>query len=173
MTVERTTIDNKITYNISSKVSLRLLFKFTVDYQSSAEYKEDILQKELLEQKMNGSSQNVSSIEKKGEHYLHILNGVSSREAGPIKYTVSAIYYNEPYPNQKVFSSLFGQHLTFKQIGDHVYELQSPDGLNTYTYTNGICTEVKIVRDFATFYFKMSSETLLSVKNKDEAIVGN
>jgi len=85
---------------------------------------------------------------------------------GSIDYSVAAVYYQEPTDGQKVYSPQFGENLQFEKKSDGVYELESPDGLNEYYYTNGICTEVKVFRDFAKFSFVMKPESLVAVKEK-------
>lgn len=173
MKVERRTYGSDVEYYIDSKVVFRLLFSFTIDFESASLYKNGVLERESANRKLNGSTQKASAIVKKGENYSHTLNDVTTPEKGPITYSVSTIYFNEPYPNQKVFSPQFGKYLVFEKVGEHVYEMESPDGTNVYTYMNGICTEVKVIRDFAKFYFKMTPETLYAVRNKVDSIVGS
>ncbi|MEM9339672.1 MAG: DUF6134 family protein [Bacteroidota bacterium] len=172
MKVARNAYNNEVNYRIESKVSFRILFRFTIDFESSSKYVDGVLERESTIRQLNGSTQKASAIIKQGDDYSHTLSDVTSIEKGPITYSVASIYFVEPTPDQKVFSPQFGKYLTFEKVDEHVYELESPDGLNTYTYMNGICTEVKVARDFATFYFKMTPETLLAVKNREETIVG-
>ena len=172
MTVERRAYNNEVEYYIQSKVVFRILFSFTIDFESSSLYSNGILERESTIRKLNGATQKSSAILKKDEDYSHTLNDVTSFEEGPISYSVSSIYFVEPEPDQQVFSPQFGKYLTFEKIGEHLYELESPDGTNTYTYMNGICTEVKVSRDFATFYFRMTPETLYAVKNQTDSLVG-
>lgn len=172
MTVERRSYNNQIDYDIKSKVVFRILFSFTVDYESSSQYVNNILEKESTINKLNGSTQKSSTIVRNGIDYLHTQNDITTPQKGPIDYSVAAIYYNEPYPGQKVYSPQFGSYLTFEKVGDHQYKMESPDGTNLYTYMNGICTEVKVSRDFAKFYFRMTPETFYAIKNEMDSIVG-
>lgn len=172
MTVERKTYNDEVEYHINSKVIFRLLFTFTIDYESSAYYKNNILQRESALNQLNGSTQKSSALIKKGDDYSLTLNDNTTFHKGPITYSVSSIYYEEPEDGEKVYSPQFGEYLTFEEIEDHVYRMESPDGTNIYTYMNGICTEVKVSRDFAKFYFKMAPETLYAVKSKQDSIVG-
>ncbi len=172
MTVERRSNQNYIEYHIKSKVVFKILFSFTVDFECSSQYVNNQLEREATVNKLNGSVQKSSEIVKDGNRYLHTQNDVTVAMEGPIDYSVGAIYHNEPYPGQKVYSPQFGQYLTFEEIDDHVYKMESPDGTNVYTYMNGICTEVKVSRDFAKFYFKMSPETFYALKNEGDSIVG-
>lgn len=173
MTVERRSYENQVEYTVKSKVVFRIIFAFTVEYDSYAVYENDVLKRESTTNKLNGSTQKSSTIIKNGENYLHTQNDNTTPEDGPIPYSVAAIYHIEPTPGQKVYSPQFGKYLTFEKVRDHVYKMESPDGINVYTYMNGICTEVKVSRDFAKFYFKMAPETFYAVENKVDSIVGS
>lgn len=166
MTVKRTTTDNQVYYEIESEVTFRILFSFTVDYESTSEYRGGKLIKEYTHSKLNGSTQKESSIWHNGQNYTHDYEGVKSSVEGPISYSVAAIYFREPRDGQKVYSPQFGVDLQFEKISDGVYELESPDGTNEYHYTNGICTQVKVYRDFAKFSFDMTPESLVAVKQR-------
>lgn len=170
MTVKRTALENSTYYEIDSEVTFRILLSFTVDYESTSEYKYGKLIKEYTHNRLNGSTQKKSTLWFDGEKYTLDLNGTRYTEKSPITYSVAAIYYEEPKDGQKVYSPQFGEYLEFEKVGDHRYEMESPDGLNIYSYTNGICTEVKVNRDFAKFSFVMAPESLIAVKNK--SIIG-
>ena len=172
MTVERSAYNNHVEYNINSKVVFRILFSFTVDYQSTSVYKNNELERESTISYLNGSTQKASAILRNGDEYSLTLNDVTSIEKAPITYSVASVYFVEPKDGEKVYSPQFGTYLTFEKIKDHQYQLESPDGVNIYTYMNGICTEVKVSRDFAKFYFKMTPETYFAVRNKVDSIFG-
>lgn len=167
MKVVRIAKNESIKYMVDSKVVFKLLFSFTVDYESTCEYKYGMLINEYAHSQLNGSTQKKSTIWFDGDKYTLDLDGskidVSDER---IDYSVGVIYFQEPKDQQKVFSPQFGRYLTFEKVNANQYELESPDGLNLYTYLNGICTEVKVTRDFAKFYFKMTPESVLAVKNK-------
>ncbi|WP_421763986.1 DUF6134 family protein [Ekhidna sp.] len=166
MTVKRKLSQNEVKYEINSKVTFRILFSFTVDYESTSEYQYGKLIKEYTHNQLNGSTQKKSTIWFDGEKYTLDLDGIRTTMKDQIDYSVATVYFEEPKDRQKVYSPQFGQYMTFNSIGEHVYELESPDGLNIYTYTNGICTEVKVNRDFAKFAFVMTPESLIAVKTK-------
>lgn len=166
MTVTRSYEDDQIIYDIASEVTFRLLFSFSIDFISYANYQDGILQKEYSKNELNGKVQKEADLKKLENGYHFVLDGISTNLTEDISYSISAIYYNEPSDGQEVFSPSFGQYFTFKKVGYGKYEMQSPDGLNTYEYENGICTRVEVFRDFAKFSFEMSPNTLLAVKNK-------
>ncbi len=166
MTVKRVLSDNQVNYEIESKVTFRILFSFTVNYESTSEYKYGQLIKEYTHNQLNGSTQKKSTIWYDGEKYTLDLNGSRTNLNDNIEYSVAAIYFEEPHDGQKVFSPQFGEYLVFNKVGEHEYEMESPDGINQYTYTHGICSEVKVNRDFAKFYFRMTEESLREVQSK-------
>ena len=166
MTVKRTQGENAVYYEIESEVTFKILFSFSIDYESNSEYKYGQLIKEYTHSKLNGSSQKKSTIWFDGEKYTLDLNGLRSNYKETITYSVAAVYFEEPEDGQKVFSPQFGDYLTFEKTGEHIYEMESPDGTNVYSYTNGICSEVKVFRDFAKFSFVMTPESLTAVKAK-------
>ncbi|MEQ9468901.1 MAG: DUF6134 family protein [Ekhidna sp.] len=167
MKVKRMLSENQVKYEITSEVTFRILFSFTVDYESNSEYKYGQLIKEYTHNKLNGSTQKESTVWFDGKQYTLDINGVKSHpHEKRIEYSVAAIYFEEPTDSQQVYSPQFGQFLKFTKVGEHEYEMESPDGINLYTYTNGICSEVKVSRDFAKFYFQMTPESLLAVKEK-------
>ena len=166
MTVKRSSLEYKTYYEIESTVTFRILFAFTVDYESTSEYNHGKLIKEYTHNQLNGSTQKKTTIWFDGSKYTLDTDGIHTYLKEPIAYSVAAVYYQEPKDGQKVYSPQFGEYLQFEKIGNGVYELESPDGLNVYTYTNGICTEVVVNRDFAKFAFVMTPESLVAVKNK-------
>ncbi|MEM8938862.1 MAG: DUF6134 family protein [Bacteroidota bacterium] len=166
MTVKRTVSQNGTYYEINSEVTFRILFSFTVEYESTSEYKYGQLIKEYTHNQLNGSTQKKSTIWFDGEKYVLDLDGIRFNEKPPITYSVGAIYYEEPNDGEKVYSPQFGEYLTFERVGEHNYEMKSPDGLNVYTYKNGICTKVRVNRDFAKFSFVMTPESLIAVETK-------
>ncbi len=166
MTVVRKMNNESITYDVESQVIFRLLFSFTVDYESTCEYKNGMLIKEYAHSELNGSTQKKSTIWFDGEKYTLDMDGSRIELQEKIDYSIGIVYFNEPRDQQRVFSPRFGRYLTFERVNEHQYELESPDGSNLYTYLNGICTEVKVSRDFAKFSFKMKPESVLAVKNK-------
>lgn len=171
MTVKRSLSENEVRYEIESKVVFKILFSFTIDYESTSEYKYGRLIKEYTHNQLNSSTQKKSTIWFDGEKYTLDLNGSRSTIRDKITYSVATIYFEEPKNGQQVFSPQFGEYLTFEKVGDHQYEMESPDGTNLYTYTNGICSEVKVSRDFAKFYFRITEQSLREVQSKK--IVGS
>ena len=121
---------------------------------------------------LNGGTQKETQMRRLSDRYELVIDGIRTEiDETAIFDSVSEIYFEEPHDGKRVFSAYFGRFLTFDKEEDGTYSLTSPDGVNVYTYYNGICTEVKVSRDFATFTFKIKPESLTAVKNK--RILGN
>lgn len=160
MTIERTRSGNVTEYNINSDVTYRILLAVKIRFTQYEKFIDGVLNWGKSKSTLAGANQKTAKITRDGSGYVCDLNGTNYPVSDPIRYSITMIYFNEPKDNQKVFSQQFARYLTFKKIGDHKYLLESPDGNNTYAYKNGICQEVKVSRDFATFYFKVQPSSL-------------
>jgi hypothetical protein len=165
------TSGGKDIYHIKSDVSFKLLFSFNVAYEQKEVFKNDTLQEGNGFNTLNESVQKETELSKRSSDYKLAFNGVNNyiRDAAITK-SMSQIHFREPSHGETFFSQHFGEYVTFEKIGEHRYAMTSPDGENEYTYENGFCTEIKVVRDYATFYFKMKPETLVRVKNKTDSL---
>ncbi len=165
MDVNKTQRGNTVQFDIKNEVEFTILFSFTSLYWLSETFHNGILQRGDSYNKFNGSQQKTTSIKRDGIKYYVSEDGVQSYITDKdITYTVSNLYFTEPVNITSVFSQWFGKFLTMEKVGDHLYELTSPDGVNTYRYKDGICTEVKVSRDFATFYFKIQDDSFARAK---------
>ena len=82
----------------------------------------------------------------KGESKLIILP--------PVRYSTLLLYTTVPTNIYKVFSGNFQKMLDIKKTAENKYRLILPDGkFNDYTYKNGICSMVEIVRSLGTVQF--------------------
>ena len=166
MTVDKIVSGDKVTLNIKNDVEFTLLFSFTSLYWLSETFENGILVSGDSHNDFNGRRQKETKLKRNGSKYYIISDEVSSYFGSKdLTYSVSNFYFTEPKDGQEVFSQWFGRFMTMKQDSPHVYEVSSPDGTNTYWYNNGICTKVKVSRDFATFYFKIQDESLARLKS--------
>jgi hypothetical protein len=158
-------------YHIKSNVAFKLLFSFNVAYEQKEVFQNDTLREGNGYNTLNESVQKETELSRRTSDYKLSFNGVSNyiRE-GAITKSMSQIHFREPKNGETFFSQHFGKYVTFEQIDEHRYAMSSPDGENEYTYENGYCTEIKVVRDYATFYFKMKPKTLVRVKNKTDSL---
>ena len=161
---------NRSVYKVKSHMDFRFLVSLKVRFINEETFVNGVLMTGMVNNKMIGFKESEAEIKKREGGYDLQINGV--RE--PIKdqvleYTVTKIYTEEPTDGQLVFSQYYGEHFKFVKIRDHQYKFSSPEGDNYYTYTDGICTDIKIERDFATIYFTLKPESLANVKSSEDS----
>jgi hypothetical protein len=160
----RTVDKEKVIFTLKNRVEFKVLFSFIVQYDLKETFINGILISGQGKNSLNEASQKETSILKNENGYLLSLDGTPNQlEDKAINYSVSRIYHEEPYDGKSIYSQYFGRDLHIEKIGDQKYVLTSPDGENEYTYSGGYCTEVKVSRDFATFYIRMDATTLAMV----------
>ena len=152
---------NQLKYKIVSDVNFRILLRFNVGFEMEEKFYGDKLTWGEAHNTLNGKLQKQSEIFSQDDgRYKIVIDGVASTTAKQdITYSVTKLYTQEPVTQDAVFSQSFGRYLPLTRITENSYELESPDGNNIYTYENGICKEVKVSRDFATFYFRIQEES--------------
>jgi hypothetical protein len=174
MTVKRTLNGMTEEIKFESDVTFRILFSFNLQFSQYEKFTNGKMNWGKALSTLSGRTQKDSKIVKDTNGYQLTLDGVTVPITQSINYSVSQIYFTEPKDGQRVFSQQFGQFFTFEKVGDHKYLMSSPDGDNYYTYVNGICVNVRVLRDFANFDFVMQPESLLAVKSKaDSLFVGS
>ncbi len=163
--VKRYFQDSIETIDIKSEVSFRIIFSFTVDFGLNESFKNGVLINGNAYNKLNNVTQKESSVEKKSSDYRLVIGGTPNRlSEEKIDFSISEIYMREPKDGEKAFSQHFGKFMQFEKVREHTYKLVSPDGENYYTYENGVCTEIKVYRDYANYSMKIQPESFALVK---------
>lgn len=143
-------------YTIKSTTNFRMIVKLTVDYELNEYYESGILQKGHAISTLNGVTQKESKVKKRTSDYeVETESDIVHFHDEAITYSIPEIYFKEPVGQDKIFSQVFATYLNIEKVDEHSYLLESEDGDNVYTYENGICTEVKVSRSYATFYIKL------------------
>lgn len=172
--VERTVSGDRVSYHLNTSTTFRILISFDVEYDLEEVFENGHLVEGTSFNTLNGSLQKETRISQKNGAYELVIDGIRTIVSDPaITESVSEIYFEEPYDGKKVYSTYFARYLSFVKIGVHQYSLTSPDGVNEYTYENGICTEVKISRDFATFSQVLKPDMLADVRSKKIKVIQN
>ncbi len=165
---------NERIFDVRSNMEFRILVSLKVVFENTESFEDGVLQSGTVRNQMIGFKESEARIEKTPDKYHLWINGTPEPiDTRDIRYTVTKIYTQEPYDGQKVFSQYYGTYFTFEKTGDHEYKYTSSEGDNSYTYLNGICTDVKVERDFATIYFKLKPESLAAVKNNASQFQNN
>ncbi len=153
-------------FQVKSNMEFRFLVSLKVNFINEETFVDGILTKGWVKNEMIGFKENEASISKSANGYDLLINGTKEPiDDKEIKYTVTKIYTQEPENGQKVFSQYYGIHFTFEKTGEHQYKFQSPEGDNFYTYQYGVCTDIRIERDFATIHFRLQPDSFAAVKS--------
>lgn len=161
LVVKKNVTSEKVVFTLRNSVEFKVLFTLSIQYDLEEAFINDVLVSGKGSNSLNGSIQKQTTIAKDNQGYALDLDGTPNRlEDKEIKYSVSRVYHEEPYESKPIFSEYFGRYLFIEKIADQKYVLKSPDGENVYSYKGGYCSEVKVTRDFATFYIRMDATTL-------------
>ncbi|HUS02574.1 MAG TPA: DUF6134 family protein [Chitinophagaceae bacterium] len=141
--------------SMTSDVKTRFIFAFSDDTAETAAYDNGIMIYSSFYQKQTGSGTATKTTIASGKDYKLTDAGVSKvTSLDPIRYNMLLLYTTKPEAISKVYSANFQKHLDIKKMEDNKYRLTMPDGkFNYYTYKNGICTKVEIVRSLFTLHF--------------------
>jgi hypothetical protein len=141
--------------SMTSDVKTRFIFAFSDDTAETAAYDNGIMVYSSFYQKQTGSGTATKTTIASGKNYKLTDDGVSKiTSLDPIRYNMLLLYTTIPEAVSKVYSANFQKHLDIKKMEDNRYRLTMPDGkFNYYTYKNGICTKVEIVRSLFTLHF--------------------
>lgn len=170
MKISRHITGNVEEISFESHVSFRILIALNLDYSQYEKFINGQLNWGKALSLLSGRTQKDSRIIANSEGYVLTLDGVSVQIDDDIDFSVSQIYFTEPHDGQRVFSQQFGQFFRFEEVEAHNYRMTSPDGDNYYTYTNGICTQVRVIRDFANFSFVIQPDSMDAVKEKADSL---
>ncbi len=140
---------------MNSDVKTKYIFAFTDITSESAAYENGVLIYSSFYQKQTGSGETNKSTIALGKLYKVTDNGVSKMVSfDPIKFGMLKLYVEVPDTVSKIFSGNYQRLLDIKKIAANKYRLELPDGkYNYYTYKNGLCVKVEIVRTLVSLEF--------------------
>jgi hypothetical protein len=152
--VESTNGQKKI-LNIVSEVKTSYIFSFSDNTSETAIYENGVLTYSSFYQKQTGSGEVNKTTTTSGKFYKVTNNGDSKLvNLSPIHFGMLRLYINVPDTITKVFSGNYQQMLDIKKIAENKYRLALPDEkYNYYTYKNGVCAKVEIVRSLVSLQF--------------------
>lgn len=141
--------------SINSDVETTLIFQVTDHTAETAVYDKGVMVYSSFYERQTGSDEVNKSTVVAGKLYKVTDNGVSQLvNFGPIRYNMLLLYTTIPKNINKVYSSNFQKMADIKKVEENKYRLTLPDGnVNDYTYKNGVCTKVEIVRTMISVQF--------------------
>lgn len=148
---------------MTSDVKTRYIFYFSDETSETAGYDNGVMLYSSFYQKQTGSGTNNKSTIAEGKTYKLTANGDTKFvNFNPIKYNMLLLYTDIPDGINEVYSANYQKMLPIKKIENNKYRLTMPDGkFNYYTYRNGICTNVEIVRSLFTLNFTLKENAAL------------
>lgn len=146
--------------SMTSDVKTRYVFAFSDETSETAGFDKGIMVYSSFHQKQTGSNETTKATIASGKQYKLTDNGKSKLVSlPPIRYNMLLLYTDIPKTISKVYSANFQKMLDIKKIEENKYRLTLPDGkFNYYTYTNGLCTKVEIVRSLFTLQFVLKEK---------------
>ena len=151
---------NKRVLSMSSNVKTRYIFSFTDITTENAGYENGVLVYSSYHQNQTGSSEAIRTTTSSGNLYKVTDNGVTKMvNFNPIHFGMLMLYFHVPDTISKVFSGNYQQLLDIKKIDENKFRLSIPGGkYNYYTYKNGVCSKVEIIRPMVSLQFVLRDE---------------
>ena len=141
--------------SFKSAVKTSFIFSFCDNTFETSTFENEIMVHASLSQKQTGSNKTNSLLEVSGNRYKY-LDGNQSKmiNAYPIYFSTLLLYIKPPANITQVYSQKFQKFLAVKKVIENKYRLTFPDGkYNDYTYKNGTCIRVDIVRSLFNIAF--------------------
>lgn len=157
MTCERQRSEREVLFAIESETKIKIIFTLNIVYSASERFVDGILAEGRAVSTLNGDIQKESVVKKENGTTRVVLDDIPEEfDSDKIRYSIPHLYFHEPKDQSHVFSQQFADFLELEKIDDKAYLMISEDGKNTYRYNErGICSEVKVSRAYATFYFRL------------------
>jgi hypothetical protein len=129
-----------------SEVKMRFIMSIEVNINEESVFQNGRLISSRVCRRVNGKEKANRQTKSAGDNYQTLAEGKSGLvNQKQISNNLMLLYCHEPDNNTQIYSDNFQQFLQVKQVSQHVYRIDLPDGnYNFYSYTNGICSKVDI-----------------------------
>ncbi|ASU36249.1 DUF6134 family protein [Mucilaginibacter xinganensis] len=143
---------------IVSDVTMRFIFSIRVNIREDAHYRDGKLLSSHVIRKVNGKQKADKFTKANGDQYqLTDDDKIGSINQKQIINNLTMMYLHEPVGLSQIYSDNFQQFVQIKQVEEHTYRINLPDGnYNYYTYTNGICSKVDIHHSLYTIQIQLT-----------------
>ena len=135
----RTPEGDYVRYDVTSEVTMRILFEIKVSYKVQAIYKSGVLVSSSATVYLNGNVQNDVNVERTGDHYTVVADGHTTRIYEDIKCSSALLYFNKPKDTRKVFSETDGAFRDLSETADGKFKSRDPENennVNTYIFSS-------------------------------------
>ena len=158
MKLQKTMNGDDTFLKVASDVKMRFIFSIQVNIREDAHYRNGMLMSSHVSRLVNGKQKANKITEACNGCYQLTDDGkVKSIDQKQINNNLTLMYLQEPVGLSQVYSDNFQQFVQVKQVGNHTYRINLPDGnYNFYTYTNGICSKVDIYHSLYTIQIQLA-----------------
>jgi len=139
----------------SSEIKKRVVFLFTIIEKQEAFFQNGIMTYSYVYRKINDNIKvNKFTTYVSGHYLVKKDKSYTPLMLNNIAYNQLSLYFYEPATIQQVYSDNYEQYLKIEKSGNQYYTLKLPGGnKNTYYYSNGVCTKVKVEQSLFTVEF--------------------
>lgn len=152
--------------SLSSNVETTVIITMKDHTAETAGYDKGVMVYSSFYQKQTGSDEVKKSTTASGKLYK-LTDHDESRLVSlpPIRYNTLLLYTIVPKNINKVYSGNYQKMVDIKKISENKYRLLLPDDkYNDYTYKNGVCTKVEIVRSIGSVQFILREQKVAGWK---------
>ncbi len=155
-TVDQKMVDNNIIVEAIIDVNVRMIFTYKVKYIQQSFYKYGILWSSHVETLKNGKINSNTRLERQAENYLLTKDGDETIINGPITYSGSLLYFQEPTLINSIYNERNGEKNAIKSLDNHTYAIVDKKGnkTNIYEYQDGILIRAELIHTLATIHLK-------------------
>lgn len=141
--------------SMNSNVETTVIIPIKDHTAETAGYDKGVMVYSSFYQKQTGSDIVDKKTSLSGKFYKVTDNDESKLiTLAPIRYNTLLLYTTVPKNINKIYSANYQKMIDIKKVAENKYRLLLPDDkYNDYTYKNGICTKVEIVRSRGTVQF--------------------
>jgi hypothetical protein len=150
MKLIRNDAENHSTINLTSEVSVRMIFKFSAKANEQAEFVNGKMVHSYIYRKMNGNVKADKHTRFTGHNYeVEQASGKKELEISSVTYNMNCLYFQEPIGIKQVYSDNFQQFVDIQKEPEGYYKIKFPDGSsNYYYYKNGVCAAIHVNHTF-------------------------
>ncbi len=141
--------------SMTSNVKTRYILAFSDETSETAGFDNGVMVYSSFHQKQTGSAETDKTSIASGKQYKLTDNKKNRMvNMSPIHFNMLLLYTDMPVNVTKVYSANYQKMLDIKKVAENKYRLTLPDGkFNYYTYKNGVCAKVEIVKSLFTIQF--------------------
>jgi hypothetical protein len=155
MKLEKKDSINAYRIMLNSETKKKFVFLFTIIQDEQSVFENGVMTHSYEYRKINNNIKENKRTTYKGSYYeIKKENSTSQVKLSNITYNQLSLYFFEPVNISRVYSDNYEQYIKIEKKENQFYAIEFPDGnKNSYYYSNGICSKVKVEQSFFTIEF--------------------